>query len=114
MPYRISFLLLALVILVSPQLSASDLPDFLAPADCPAVSSSPELQVAGPADSENRAITPGPFLWPICGNCGACQGMRVASVCGVASTGQNMYCSEVAMPTCSDGRPYCGCRLYVQ
>lgn len=108
---RIPFLLLAaFAILLATQLSASDAPDFLEPAECPAVSSLPELPIFGPAESKSRAI--GPI--PPCGNCaGPCAGASAGSQCGVTSGGWIMFCSDRPY-MCSDGRPQCVCDVWRQ
>jgi hypothetical protein len=112
MKLRISLLLLASAILLTPRPSVSENLVFLAPSTCAATSSSTELPLFSPAESESlsKGLPFPPRLK--CGSCGACQGLYADDQCGVQG-GQLKYCSDAGI--CSqDGLYWCVCSIYRQ
>ena len=106
---RTALLLLASAILLTPQPSVSESPDFLAPSTCAVTSSSPDLPLFNGAESARF-----PFNRPRCGACGACEGLYQGDVCGVASNGQYMYCSDKTEICTQDGLYKCVCEVWLQ
>jgi hypothetical protein len=111
MTQRIPLLLLACALLLTPLLSASDAPSFSAPSACPAMSSSLELPIFGPAESVSSLI--GPFFPQKCGACGACWGLNAGADCTPPGGGPWRWTCYVS-DKCSNGEYLCGCAVYPQ
>lgn len=105
MTQRIPLLLLACALLLTPPLSASDAPSFLAPSACPAMSSPLELPIFGPAESVELI---GPLPPQRCGACGACWGLNAGADCTPPPGGGRRWICYVT-DQCSNGEYQCGC-----